>query len=221
MATFKERIKELRIAKKWTQQEVADRLGVNKQTISQYERGVREPQIETLEAIADIFNVSLNYLVGKDNLTVRLINNSEYAIIEEYRNSSNVKSRKIPVLGNVAAGIPIEAVENIIDYEEITEEMARSGDFFGLQIHGDSMEPRMKEGDIVIVRKQEDAESGEVVIAMVNGNDACCKRLMKYQGGIQLLSNNPAYEPMMFTDEEITNNPVRILGKVVELRAKF
>lgn len=83
------------------------------------------------------------------------------------------------------------------------------------------MEPRMKEGDVVIVRQQEDAESGNIVIATVNGTDATCKRLKKYTDGIALISSNPAYEPMYFSNEEIKSKPVRIIGRVVELRAKF
>ena len=99
--------------------------------------------------------------------------------------------------------------------------MARTGEFFGLKIHGDSMEPRMCEGDVVIVRRQDDAESGEIVIATVNGSDATCKRLRKYRDGIELISNNPAYSPMFYSNEDIENKPVRIIGKVVELRGKF
>lgn len=79
----------------------------------------------------------------------------------------------------------------------------------------------MCNGDIVIVRRQDDAESGEIVIATVNGSDATCKRLRKYRDGIELISNNPSYEPMFFSNEEIENKPVRIIGKVVELRGKF
>ncbi|MBD5542852.1 MAG: hypothetical protein HDR01_01055 [Lachnospiraceae bacterium] len=127
----------------------------------------------------------------------------------------------INVLGRVAAGIPIEAVEDIIDTEEISEDLTKTGKFFGLQIHGDSMEPRMYEGDVVIVRQQEDAESGDIVIALVNGNDATCKRIMKYAGGISLLSLNSKYEPMMFTDKDIIEKPVKIIGKVIELRGKL
>lgn len=90
-----------------------------------------------------------------------------------------------------------------------------------MQINGDSMEPKFSKGDVVIVRKQDDAESGDIVIAMVNGDDATCKRLKKYQEGIGLVSTNPAYEPMYFSNKEIEEKPVRIIGKVVELRAKF
>ena len=83
------------------------------------------------------------------------------------------------------------------------------------------MEPRMCEGDVVIVRKQDDAESGEIVIATVNGSDATCKRLRKYRDGIELISNNPAYSPMFYSNKEIENKPVRIIGKVVELQVNF
>ena len=79
----------------------------------------------------------------------------------------------------------------------------------------------MKEGDVVIVRQQNDADSGDIVIATINGTDATCKRLRKYRDGIELISNNPSYEPMFFSNEEIVSKPVRILGRVVELRAKF
>lgn len=164
------------------------------------------PRMGKVQAIADYFNI------GKSDL------------IDDKSNLIGKRTKKgivINVLGRVAAGIPIEAIEDIIDTEEISEELAKTGDFFGLQIHGDSMEPRMCEGDIVIVRKQEDAESGDIVIAMVNGDDATCKRLRKYRDGIELISNNPAYKPMFFSNREIAEKPVKIIGKVVELRGKF
>lgn len=131
------------------------------------------------------------------------------------------KGITINVYGRVAAGIPLEMIEDIIDTEEIPEELAKTGEFFGLQIHGDSMEPKISQGDIVIVRKQDDAESDNIVIAAVNGTDATCKRLKKYKDGIALISTNPAYEPMYFSNQEILEKPVRIIGRVVELRAKF
>lgn len=131
------------------------------------------------------------------------------------------KGVKIPVYGKVAAGIPIEMIEDITDYEEITEELARTGEFFGLTVRGDSMEPRIRSGDVVICRQQPDAESDQLVIVTVNGDSATCKRLKKYQDGIALVSSNPAYEPMYFSEKEIEEKPVRILGRVVELRAKF
>lgn len=127
----------------------------------------------------------------------------------------------IPVLGRVAAGIPLTAAEYIIDTEEISQAMAADGEYFGLQVKGDSMEPKISNGDVVIVRKQSDADDGDLVIALVNGDDAVVKRLKKYKDGIALISNNPAYDPMYFSNAEIDSLPVEIIGKVKELRAKF
>ena len=83
------------------------------------------------------------------------------------------------------------------------------------------MTPNICDGDVVIVRQQDDAESGDIVIATVNGNEATCKRLRKYKDGIELVSSNPSYKPFEFSNKEIIEKPVRIIGKVVELRRKF
>lgn len=96
-----------------------------------------------------------------------------------------------------------------------------TGEYFGLRIKGDSMLPRIAEGDVVIVRCQPDAESGQVVIAQVNGNTATCKKLVKHNNGISLVSFNSEYEPMYFSNEEIEKLPVTIIGKVVENRQKY
>lgn len=205
MPDFKDMLKYFRMKENLSQSELAEKLGLAPSTVSMYEVGKREPDFETEEKIADFFNTDLNTLRGRD--------------IETIKKSS--KGVIINVLGRVAAGIPIEAVEEVIDTEEITQEMASNGTYFGLQIKGNSMEPRMCEGDVVIVRQQEDAESGDIVIAMVNGDDATCKRLRKYRDGIELISNNPVYPPMFYSNEDILNKPVKIIGKVVELRGKF
>lgn len=187
-----------------TRQEMCDSLGVKYTTFTDWVKGNSYPRIDKIELMANYFGISKADLVE-----------------DHSKKSTPRKGLVINVLGRVAAGIPIEAIEDIIDTEEISEEMAKTGEFFGLQIHGDSMEPRMCEGDVVIVRKQDNAESGDVVIAMINGNDATCKRLRKYRDGIELISNNPSYEPMFFSNQEIQEKPVKIIGKVVELRGKF
>lgn len=128
---------------------------------------------------------------------------------------------RIPIYGNVAAGIPIEAITDIEDYEEIPAEMARGGEYVALRIHGRSMEPRMLDGDVVIVRLQDDVDSGDTAIVFVNGCDATCKKVIKDSDGIALVSINPEYKPMKFTSEQVRDLPIRIWGKVVELRAKF
>lgn len=206
MATTSERIQEGMNLRNLKQADLVERTGISKGALSSYIAGRYTPKQNNIYLIAKALNVNEAWLMGADVPITR---------------SNTSKGVKINVLGRVAAGIPIEAIENIIDTEEISEQLASTGEFFGLQIHGDSMEPRMYEGDIVIVRKQDDAESGDIVIAMVNGNDATCKRLMKYAGSIGLLSLNSKYEPMMFSEKEIEEKPVKIIGKVVELRGKL
>lgn len=205
-----ENIRYLRSKKDISQEDLASALGYKSYTtITKWESGVSEPTLKMANQIAAFFDVSVNELCYK-RLSASAVNDP-----------FTTRGVKINVLGRVAAGIPIEAIEDIIDTEEITEEMAATGTYFGLKISGDSMEPRMCSGDVVIVRQQDDAESGDVVIAMVNGDDATCKRLRKYRDGIELVSINPAYAPMFYSNEEIVNKPVKIIGKVVELRGKF
>lgn len=192
------------------QADLVEKTKIGKSSISTYISGAYEPKQKNIYRIASALNVDEAWLMGFD-------------VPMNRKNISLEASKgiKIPVLGKVPAGVPIDAVEDIIDYEEIPEEMAKDGEFFGLQIKGDSMEPRICAGDVVIVRKQDDAESGDLVIAMINGNEATCKRLMKYKNGIRLMPNNPAYEPLYFSNKEIEEKPVKIIGKVVENRQKY
>ena len=125
------------------------------------------------------------------------------------------------LLGKVAAGIPITAVENILDYEEISSEMAASGDYVALKIQGSSMEPRMYDGDVVIVRVQSTVEHGEVAVVMVDGCEATVKKVQFLSNGILLQPFNPSFEPIFYSKEEAENLPVRIFGKVVECRQKY
>lgn len=127
----------------------------------------------------------------------------------------------IPMLREVIAGIPIEAIKDIINWEKISKTMANSDDYFALSIKGDSMTPRITESDIVTVRQQHNAKTEEIVIAKINGKYACCKRLIKGENGLTLQSLNPMYEPMYFSKEEVRTMPVSIIGKVVELRGRF
>lgn len=189
-----------------SRQEMCNALGVKYTTFTDWVKGNAYPRIDKIELMANYFGVEKSDLVENRNIR---------------SNNSLKKGVTINVLGRVAAGIPLEAIEDIIDTEEITQELATTGDFFGLQIHGDSMEPRMYEGDVVIVRQQNDAESGEIVIAMINGSDATCKRLVKYADGIGLVAFNPKYEPMYFSNKDILEKPVRIIGRVVENRQKY
>jgi repressor LexA len=204
-------LKELRKQKGMRQADIAQKLGVGRTTYVKYENGDNEPSFEMLNKLSDLFGVSIDYLLGRDS---------------GYEGSgapvpTRPGSKWIPVLGKVAAGVPIEAVEDILDYEEISAQMAEAGDYFALQIKGDSMEPKISNGDVVIVRKQPDVESGETAVVLVNGNEATVKRIKKRPEGIMLIPTNPAYEPMFYSAVEVEKLPVVILGKVVELRAKY
>ena len=210
--TTGERIKQRRIELGLSVDEVAEKLGKNRATIYRYESNdIENFPVGTLEPLAKILETTPAQLIGWH------YDDSENQDV----NSNKSKAVKIPVLGDVAAGIPIEAVEDILDYEEIDEDLASKSEFFGLRIKGNSMSPRIQSGDVVIVRVQPDAESGDIVIAKVNGDDACCKKLQKHDEGISLISLNPEYEPMFFSKKDIADLPVHIIGKVVELRGKF
>ncbi len=199
------RLIELRQAKGFTMKETAVKLGMPYTTYVSYEKGDREPNSEILIKLADFYNTTVDYILGVNDNPL-------------HESSSGVI---IPVLGYVKAGIPMTAIENIIDYEEISQEQARTGEFFGLQIKGDSMEPRITEGDVVIVRKQETVENGEIAVVLINGDDATVKKFYKTDAGIKLVSTNPTYDPFFYTPDEVNSLPVKVIGKVVELRAKF
>lgn len=187
-----------------TQREVADAISVSPQTFNTWCQGIALPRMGKVQRLADYFHIEKSDLID-----------------ERTEQPSSPKSNIVKILGRVATGIPLEAITDIVDEEEIPEELARTGEFFGLRISGDSMEPDIHNGDTVIVKRQDDAESDEIVIALVNGNDGVCKRLKKYADSIALISLNPNYEPMYFSREEIEEKPVKIIGKVVELRRKF
>lgn len=200
------RLKELRESKGVKQKEVAKFINKTVQAYSYYERNERKPDPETLSKLAEYFNVPIEYLLSDEPTKSK---------------ANHKKGIKIPVLGRVQAGIPVEAIEEIIDYEEIEEDLAKTGEFFGLQIKGDSMYPNILEGDIVIVRQQPDIESGEIGIVLINGQDATVKKVVKHDTGLSLVAFNPAYPPRIFNFEDIKRLPVVILGKVIELRRKF
>lgn len=203
---FSERLRYYLTKYEMTQLELSKLLGVGTTSVYNWCNGIKTPRMDKVDAMCDIFHCKRSDLM-EDKTT--------------QSHSTAHTGVTINVLGRVAAGIPIDAIEEIIDTEEITEEMAKTGEFFGLKIKGDSMTPLICDGDIVIVRRQNDAENGDIVIATINGDEATCKRLRKYQGGIELVAINPSYSPFEFNNQDIIEKPVRIIGKVVESRRKF
>ncbi len=227
---FKDIILKLRNELGFNQEQMAKSLNVAKSTVAMWETGKRKPSDEKYEEIADYFNVDMDFLYGRSDIKKKIHydkNGNEYILSNKEGLPDNLKiitlepGVKIPVLDRVAAEYGKEAIEEIIGEIEITKEMASKGEHFGLIIKGDSMEPMIRENDTVVVQRDCDFENGDFVIALVNGSDATCKRLQKYSDGIALIPNNPIYEPLRFTAEEMEHTPVKIWGKVVELRRKF
>ncbi|MBK5253998.1 MAG: hypothetical protein JJE03_06040 [Peptostreptococcaceae bacterium] len=162
--------------------------------------------------------------MGKIQMLADYLHVNKSDLIENLSSTRNFVSKgvRIPVLGRVVAGVPVEAIEDIIDYEEITPDLASQGNFFALQIKGNSMSPRMQDGDVVIIKQQSDIECGDIAVVLVNGHDATIKKVKKHEdGSLSLIPNNPSFQPMFFSMNEVINEPVTIVGRVVELRAKF
>ena len=198
------RIKLLRQQFNIGQKTLASEIGVSQPTISDWEKGNTSPNSENAIKLANLFGVSVDYLMG-----------------HTARNYEHAKGRgiKIPVLGHVPAGLPIEAVEEILDYEEITPELAQRGEFFALKIRGDSMEPLIMDSDVVIVHQQPDANSGDICILCVNGYDATCKRIQKMDNGILVIPQNPSHNAVFFDNN--SKDKLTILGIVIEVRRKL
>lgn len=199
------RMKERRLQLNKTLEEVGSAVGVSKATIQRYEKGaITNIPSDKIEKIAKALSTTPAFLMGWEDKSNRL------------------KGVRIPILGRVVAGIPLEAITDIEGYEEITPKMASLGEYFALKIKGHSMEPKLMEGDIVIVRKQEDVDSGDTAIVLVNGDEATVKQIKKTETGIMLIGFNvDVYQPHFYSNEQIEALPVRIIGKVVESRHKW
>ena len=199
-----ERLKLLRRKYGYTQSKLGKEIGVNQNTISNWESGKRNADFPNLSKLAQLFKCTTDYLLG----------------ISDVEQPSK-KGVRIPVLGYVKAGIPIDRIEEVVDYDEISEDMAKNGDFFGLKVKGDSMEPRIRAGDVVIVRMQPDISSGDIAIVCVGNDVVTIKEVLKNKSGIALIPFNHSYKVTNFTNSEIRSLPVTVIGKVVELRGKF
>lgn len=183
--------------------DVSKETGISSTVFSEWKKGKSQPKIDKLAKIAEYFGVPLDYFTGKAS---------------GQPEPTTDTTRWIPVLGRVAAGIPAEMVEDVVDFEEVDRAL---GEAFALVINGDSMEPQLMKGDVVIVKRQEDVESGAVAIVAVNGEDATCKRIIKTSEGVILQPLNPNYQPIFYSNEEILALPVKILGRVMEIRRKL
>ena len=205
MTEFSHRLKIALANKEMRPAILAYRIGVDRSTISNYLNGKYIPKTEMILKICEVLECDAEWLSGYKSPAFRT-------------KSAPVR---VPVLGYVAAGIPITAIQEVLDFEELDSQMTRDGaEYFGLRIKGASMEPRICNGDTVIVRKQEDVENGQIAIVCVNGDQATCKKIIKQEGGMLIQPLNPAFETRFYTDEQVKTIPITIIGRVIELRGK-
>ena len=201
------RLKEVRRSAHMTQIEVAAHIGLSQPQYSAWENGRSKVDSDSLSRLAELFGVSTDYLLGKDPAVI----------------SPSISAVRIPVLGSIPAGIPLEAIQEVIGWEEIPEAMCAGGkEYFALEVHGDSMWPECLPGDVVIVRKTPCFESGDVCVVYVNGYDATLKQV-KYRAddSLTLIPRNQAYPLRTYSKKEVMELPVSIAGVVVELRRKI
>lgn len=206
METMGERIKRLRQLKGITQEDLAKIVGLQRGAIAKYEIGIVENMKQTtIKKMADYFGVKPSYLMCLEDKTDELGN----PVVE------------VPILGTVKAGYDYLAQENWIGTIDISKKLAETGEFFALKIHGDSMFPVFIENDTVVVRKQDDFENGDIVVALINGEEATVKKGKKSDNSILLQPLNTNYEPLIFTKEEMKTIPVKIIGIVKKLDREF
>ena len=215
MSKFSERFKELRKSRKLSQQELADFLGISKSSVNMYERGEREPGLETIENIADFFNVDMDYLLGKTTIANQLLAPSDkYSAY----GAMPIKKQKIRLLGEIACGEPIFCDEDRESYVEADSDIRAD---FCLRAKGDSMTgARIMDGDIVFIREQPMVDDGEIAAVVVD-DEATLKRVYYYrdENKLVLQAENPKYRPLVYVNEELEN--IRILGKAVAFESKL
>ena len=199
------RLKELRKARGLTQEELIEQFNERygkrhaASSLSMFENGKRIPETQSLMDFADFFGVSSDYLLGLSDIArppAQKVTHYTY---------------RIPVVGRVAAGQPILAQEEIIDYEYIDERLHKGGDqYFGLVVKGSSMEPTIHDGDTIIVRVQKSVENGQIAVVLVDGEDATVKEVKESEDGLTLIGHNVAvYAPHFYSREEVERLPVR------------
>ena len=207
---FSIQLRNLRREKRLTQNDLAKILNVSNGTIAMWETNKREPDLEMINKIANFFNVSTDIL------------------LDRHRNVTPVSLGfsfiKVPVYGEIPAGIPIEMIDTsyIEDYEDISTELLKGNKkAFCLKVKGESMFPEFKNGDVLVLIQQEDCNSGEFCAVSINHTECTFKKVIKHSHGITLQPLNPAFDPLYFSNKEIEELPITILGVVKEVRRSY
>lgn len=200
-------LKKLRETRNLSLRQVDYRSEISFSHLSMIEHGTRKPTALFLKELARVYNVDYLDLYEKAGY------------IDLAENERKKPYTRIPVLGKIPAGVPIELIEDIIDYEDISPEMTKGGkEYFAVKVKGDSMQPKYIDGDVLIVLKQDSCENGQDCIVMVNGNDGTFKRVFIADNGITLQPLNNDYMPVFYSNKDVKEKPVRILGIVKEIR---
>ena len=194
-------IKQLRKRAKLSQIELAELCGVHQTAVSQWEKGRTNPDTDMLIALSEIFHASIGAILGLDSPDDPVM---------------------IAVKGYVQAGeMTLIPDEDICEYVAISPELFHRGEFCALRVHGDSMLPMFQDDDIIIVRLQNEADSGSIVVAEEGGDKSTVKRLKIQDNGILLIAENPEFDSIFYTNEQVKKLPVTIFGVAVELRREI
>lgn len=204
--TFQNRLKKAMNLRNIKQVDLVEKTKIDKTLINKYLAGVSNAKQDKLTILAEALNVNEVWLMG-------------YDIAMEPINIKTNDKIKIPLLGTVKAGYDYLAEENIVGYESI-DNVSDKENYYALTVTGDSMEPLFSDGDIAIVHKQNDFESGNTCIVLINGDEATVKKVVRMENGIDLIAMNPYYPKKHFSKEDMQEIPVKVIGKVVEARKR-
>lgn len=220
-------IKQYRSEHNLSMQNFADLIHSSKSYVSMLEKNLNpstnkpiNPSLETLKVISEAMHMDINDLLKMLDENQEIILN-ETKFKEQFKENIQIKPKrtvKVSILGYICAGIPIDAITEIVGDYFITEEKAKTGKFFALKVKGDSMFPYILEDDIVLFRQQNNCENGQICAVMVNGDDATIKIVKKDDTGITLIPYNPTYPKIHYSNEEIIKKPVIIAGVFEELQ---
>ena len=208
MDSFGKKLKQLRTNAKLTQPELIDlmklknpSITVTKGMISKWENEKEEPsRFHDVAAISEVFDVTTDYLIG--------------LVVDKH--DKNGEYKRIPILGIIAAGVPILAQENVLGYEYVLENMRVD---FCLLVNGDSMiNARILDGDLVYIRQQHDVETGEIAAVLIDNDTATLKRIYKINGTVILRSENPNFPDQIYTKEDMKE--IKILGKAIQFKSE-
>lgn len=209
---YGEKLRELRNLEGWTQEEVAKKIGVSKQTYSHYENEKRTPSLETIRKLAVVYGVNIDYVFGEEEKNSDEIN--EKPII--YSAEPVVK---LPIVGKISCGNGTVALEDIEGYEDTPRDWLNGGEYFYLRAKGDSMiNARIMDGDLLLIRRQEEVENGEIAAVVIDG-DAVLKRVYKNNDTLILQSENPKYQPILCNKNN--TDTIRIVGKLKKVVLNF